>query len=145
MERSLAHLASAFRDMARSIAEHGSVLLVDEKGQLSPQMTHARPALSDQGHETFSRSIAEAVLIDALYLKEDVRDLGDLIERTGKKLTAIYVTHDHPDHYLGIGPLLERFPEARCFALPQVVESMHETMEIQGDQWELLFGDTCVV
>ena len=87
----------------------------------------------------------EAVLIDALYLKEDVRDLGDLIERTGKKLTAIYVTHDHPDHYLGIGPLLERFPEARCFALPHVVESMHETMEIQGDQWELLFGDTCVV
>jgi len=45
-------------------AEHGSVLLVDEKGQLSPQMTHARPALADQGHETFSRSIAEAVLID---------------------------------------------------------------------------------
>lgn len=45
-------------------AEHGSVLLVDDKGQLSPQMTHARPALSDEGHETFSRSIAEAVLID---------------------------------------------------------------------------------
>jgi glyoxylase-like metal-dependent hydrolase (beta-lactamase superfamily II) len=87
----------------------------------------------------------EAVLIDALYLKEDVRDLGDLIERTGKKLTTIYVTHDHPDHYLGIGPLLERFPEARCFALPQVVESMHETMEMQGDQWEMLFGDTCIV
>jgi len=45
-------------------AEHGSVLLVDEKGQLSPQMTHARPSMADQGHETFSRSIAEAVLID---------------------------------------------------------------------------------
>lgn len=88
---------------------------------------------------------SEVVLIDALYLKEDVRDLGDLIERTGKKLTTIYVTHDHPDHYLGIGPLLERFPDAKCFALPQVVESMHETMEMQGDQWELLFGDTCIV
>jgi glyoxylase-like metal-dependent hydrolase (beta-lactamase superfamily II) len=88
---------------------------------------------------------SEVVLIDALYLKEDVRDLGDLIERTGKKLTTIYVTHDHPDHYLGIGPLLERFPDAKCFALPQVVQSMHETMEMQGDQWELLFGDTCIV
>jgi len=93
---------------------------------------------------TLISGATEVVLIDAMYLKDDVRDLGDLIERTGKKLTTIYVTHDHPDHYLGIGPLLERFPQARCFALPQVVESMQETMEMQGDQWELLFGDTCV-
>jgi hypothetical protein len=34
----------------------------------------------------------EVVLIDALYLKDDVRDLGDLIERTGKKLTTISIT-----------------------------------------------------
>ena len=64
----------------------------------------------------------EAVLIDALYLKDDVRDLGDLIERTGKTLTTIYITHAHADHYLGIGPLMERFPDAKCVALPHVVE-----------------------
>ncbi|MFD0035703.1 hypothetical protein ACFVJK_47640 [Streptomyces sp. NPDC127172] len=29
----------------------------------------------------------EVVLIDALYLKDDVRDLGDLIERTGSEYT----------------------------------------------------------
>jgi len=87
----------------------------------------------------------EVVLIDALYLKDDVRDLGDLIERTGKKLTTIYVTHDHPDHYLGIGPLLERFPEARCFALPNVVESMKDNLELHADQWDLLFGDATLV
>jgi transcriptional regulator with GAF, ATPase, and Fis domain len=43
-------------------AERGSVLLVDERGQLSPHITHARP--SDEAQELFSRSIAEAVLID---------------------------------------------------------------------------------
>jgi hypothetical protein len=59
----------------------------------------------------------EAVLIDALYLKDDVRDLGDLIERTGKSLTTIYITHAHADHYAGIGPLLERFPDAKCVAM----------------------------
>jgi len=88
---------------------------------------------------------SEIVLIDALYLKDDVRDLGDLIERTGKTLTAIYVTHDHPDHYLGVGPLLERFPGARCFALPQVIESMKENMEMHADQWDLLFGDATIL
>jgi len=87
---------------------------------------------------------SEAVLIDAQYLKDDVRDLADLIERTGKQLTAIYVTHDHPDHYLGIGPLMERFPDAKCVALPHVVESMKESMELQRQQWAMLFGDACV-
>jgi glyoxylase-like metal-dependent hydrolase (beta-lactamase superfamily II) len=94
---------------------------------------------------TLVSGATEVVLIDALYLKEDVRELGDLIERTGKKLTTIYITHDHADHYLGFGPLLERFPEAKCVALPHVIESMQATMQAQADQWKLLFGDTCVM
>ncbi|MEW2121184.1 MBL fold metallo-hydrolase [Streptomyces sp. NPDC005474] len=93
---------------------------------------------------TLVTGATEAVLIDALYLKDDVRELGDLIERTGKKLTTIYVTHDHADHYLGIGPLLERFPGAKCVALPHVVESMKVSRQSQIDQWRLLFGDACV-
>ncbi|WP_342338204.1 MULTISPECIES: MBL fold metallo-hydrolase [unclassified Rhodococcus (in: high G+C Gram-positive bacteria)] len=87
----------------------------------------------------------EAVLIDAQYLEDDVRDLGDLIERTGKTLTTIYITHAHPDHYLGIGPLMERFPEAKCVALPQVVEAMKDNMEEHRQQWAMMFGDACVV
>jgi glyoxylase-like metal-dependent hydrolase (beta-lactamase superfamily II) len=86
----------------------------------------------------------EAVLIDAQYLKDDVRDLGDLIERTGKKLTTIFITHDHADHYLGSGALQERFPEAKCVALPGVIDSMKETLDVQMDQWRMLFGDACV-
>jgi glyoxylase-like metal-dependent hydrolase (beta-lactamase superfamily II) len=94
---------------------------------------------------TLVSGATEVVLIDALYLKEDVQDLGDLIERTGKKLTTIYITHDHADHYLGFGPLLERFPEAKCVALPHVIESMKESVEMQAEQWKLLFGDKCVI
>ncbi|WP_211754634.1 MBL fold metallo-hydrolase [Nocardioides gansuensis] len=87
----------------------------------------------------------EAVLIDAMYLKADVQDLGDLIERTGKTLTTIYITHAHADHYAGLGPLLERFPSARCVAMPHVVEAMREGMELHNQQWEALFGDTYVI
>ncbi|NMN98341.1 MBL fold metallo-hydrolase [Antrihabitans stalactiti] len=86
----------------------------------------------------------EAILIDALYLKDDVRELGDLIERTGKSLTTIFITHAHPDHFLGFGPLLERFPGAKCVAMPNVIEAMKESMELMERQWELLFGDSCV-
>ena len=87
----------------------------------------------------------EAVLIDAQYLKDDVQDLGDLIERTGKKLTTIYLTHGHPDHYLGVNPLLERFPEAKCVALPGVIEFMRHIHEDNMVQWRVLFGDTSVM
>jgi len=87
----------------------------------------------------------EAVLIDALYLKDDVRELGDLIERTGKSLTTIYITHAHADHYAGLGPLLERFPDARCVAMPHVIDAMKEGMELHTQQWAMLFGDACVV
>ena len=94
---------------------------------------------------TLVSGATEAVLIDALYLKDDVRELGDVIERTGKKLTTIYITHDHADHYLGFGPLLERFPEAKAVALPHVVESITQNMQLQIEQWRMLFGDTCIM
>jgi glyoxylase-like metal-dependent hydrolase (beta-lactamase superfamily II) len=86
----------------------------------------------------------EAVLIDAQYLKDDVRDLGDLIERTGKKLTTIYITHAHADHYGGSGVLQQRFPEAKTVALPDVIDNFKESMDLQVAQWALLFGDACV-
>jgi glyoxylase-like metal-dependent hydrolase (beta-lactamase superfamily II) len=93
---------------------------------------------------TIISGASEAVLVDAQYLTEDVRDLGDLIERIGKRLTTIYITHAHADHYLGVGPLLARFPDARCVALPSVIEAMKQTSQQQEMQWEMLFGDATV-
>lgn len=86
----------------------------------------------------------EAVLIDAQYLKDDVRDLGDFIERTGKTLTAICVTHAHADHYAGAEVLAARFPSARYVALPSVVTAIRDTIQQSQTNWDLLFADTCV-
>src|SRR3954452_24566826 len=74
----------------------------------------------------------ESVLVDAQYIDSDIAALGDLIESTGTKLTTIYVTHAHADHYLGIGALLERFPGARPLATPGVVEAIKATLDVQG-------------
>ncbi|MGK8486707.1 MBL fold metallo-hydrolase [Nocardia asiatica] len=86
----------------------------------------------------------EAVLIDAQYLKDDVRDLGDMIERTGKTLTTIYATHAHADHYGGAELLRDRFPTAKYVALPNVVNEIRDTLVSQQTEWDLLFGDECV-
>ena len=38
--------------------------------------------------------------------------LGDMIEQTGKRLTSIFITHGHYDHYYGLGQLVARFPDS---------------------------------
>jgi glyoxylase-like metal-dependent hydrolase (beta-lactamase superfamily II) len=103
------------------------------------------------GRGTFSPTTAtlvagrsESVLIDAQYMRADIEALGDLVERSGTTLTAIYVTHGHGDHYFGIGKLLERFPGARPIATAAVVEYIESTRESQTAQWQAMFGDGAV-
>ncbi|TML96552.1 MAG: MBL fold metallo-hydrolase, partial [Actinobacteria bacterium] len=72
---------------------------------------------------------SEAVLVDTLYTPDDVERLGTAIEATGKRLTTIYITHAHFDHYVGLGALLERFPQARGVALAPVAQLARENLE----------------
>lgn len=86
----------------------------------------------------------EAVLIDAQHIRSDVAALGDLIEQTGRRLTTIYVTHGHADHWYGAGDLLARFPGARVVATGGVVDYITESAELAAQQWSAMFGDRVV-
>jgi glyoxylase-like metal-dependent hydrolase (beta-lactamase superfamily II) len=80
----------------------------------------------------------EAVLVDTLFAPADVERLAEAITATGKKLTTIYITHAHFDHYFGLGTLLARFPDARGVALAPVAEFVTETHELNcglASQW----------
>jgi glyoxylase-like metal-dependent hydrolase (beta-lactamase superfamily II) len=83
----------------------------------------------------------DAVLTDTGHIKSEVSALGDMIEQTGKRLTTIYITHGHLDHFLGIGQLLERFPGARPVATAAVVADIKSTVAEQEKQWQTRFGD----
>ena len=87
---------------------------------------------------------AEAVLIDAQHIRSDVAALGDLIEQTGRRLTTIYVTHGHADHWYGAGDLLARFPGTRVVATGGVVDYITESAELAAQQWSAMFGDRVV-
>jgi glyoxylase-like metal-dependent hydrolase (beta-lactamase superfamily II) len=84
---------------------------------------------------------SEAVLIDAQHIRTDVAALGDLIERKGRRLTTIYITHGHADHWYGAGELLSRFPGARVVATTPVLEYINQAAEVEGQQWAAMFGD----
>jgi glyoxylase-like metal-dependent hydrolase (beta-lactamase superfamily II) len=66
----------------------------------------------------------DAVLVDALLTVRQAHDLVEWIDAHAKNLTAVYITHGHGDHWFGLGAVLDRFPDARAFALPSVIEQM---------------------
>jgi glyoxylase-like metal-dependent hydrolase (beta-lactamase superfamily II) len=86
----------------------------------------------------------EAVLVDTQYLQNDVNEVIRRIEASGSRLTTIFVTHAHADHYFGIETLLERFRGARAVALPSVVAAVRATNEAQRKQWRAWFGERAV-
>jgi glyoxylase-like metal-dependent hydrolase (beta-lactamase superfamily II) len=64
-----------------------------------------------------------AVVIDALRNREEAAELGALIRKLGLPLQAIFVTHGHPDHYIGARTLKEAFPAARILVASDAIKA----------------------
>jgi len=75
----------------------------------------------------------EGILIDALLTFENADQIAAWAKSFGKKITGIYITHGHSDHWLGLARLLEHFPEARGYAAPEVAGRA---------AWEAEFNET---
>jgi glyoxylase-like metal-dependent hydrolase (beta-lactamase superfamily II) len=88
---------------------------------------------------------SEAVLVDSQFIKEDVDALGDVIEQTGRRLTTIFITHGHGDHYFGSDRLAARFPGARIVATPDVAEYINSHHGREVKTFAALFGDQVAV
>jgi len=50
------------------------------------------------------------IVVDLLRSSKEAEMLADHIENSGKNLHAIFITHGHPDHYIGLGVFHSRFP-----------------------------------
>jgi glyoxylase-like metal-dependent hydrolase (beta-lactamase superfamily II) len=74
----------------------------------------------------------DAVLVDAFITVEQADALVRWVAASGKNLTTIYATHGHGDHFFGIGALLDRFPNARAVATPDVVKVMRQQASPQS-------------
>src|SRR3989442_11199395 len=62
----------------------------------------------------------EGIVIDALLTFENADQIAVWAKSFGKKITGVYITHGHSDHWLGVARLLEHFPEVRGYAAPEV-------------------------
>ncbi|WIX80407.1 MBL fold metallo-hydrolase [Amycolatopsis carbonis] len=81
----------------------------------------------------------DAVLVDPLMTVDQADALVEWVAAKGKRLTAVYVTHGHGDHWFGLAAVLRRFPLARALALPAAVEHMREQAAVASSFWEPRF------
>ncbi|EYF03136.1 Metallo-beta-lactamase superfamily protein [Chondromyces apiculatus DSM 436] len=63
----------------------------------------------------------EAILVDGQFMLADAEAVIAMVQASGKTLTTIFVTHAHPDHYLGLLPIQEAFPDAKVVSTASVV------------------------
>ena len=63
----------------------------------------------------------DGILIDALLTFDNADQIAAWAKRFDKKITGVYITHGHSDHWLGLARLLGHFPEARGYSAPEVV------------------------
>ena len=86
----------------------------------------------------------DAALIDTQWsLSNGHRVVAEILE-TGKHLKTIYISHAHPDHYFGLGPVTEAFPEAKVIALPAVARTINKQMFGKVGYWKNIIGPTNV-
>ena len=86
----------------------------------------------------------DALLVDTFLSDEQTAQLADWIAASERRLSTIYITHGHPDHFFGLKLLRDRFPEARALATPQVVDAMQAALRPESvvpvDQGEAVRG-----
>jgi glyoxylase-like metal-dependent hydrolase (beta-lactamase superfamily II) len=63
----------------------------------------------------------EGILVDTLVTLDQVDALAEWVRGFGKRITGVYITHGHQDHWIGLARLQEHFPQARGMATPEVV------------------------
>ncbi|MVT41898.1 MBL fold metallo-hydrolase [Chitinophaga oryziterrae] len=77
----------------------------------------------------------DAVLIDAQFTLADAEKVALEIKNSGKKLTAIYVSHSDPDFYFGLEVFKKYFPEVTAYASPATVANIMATAQKKLDVW----------
>lgn len=84
---------------------------------------------------------SDSVLVDVPFLLSDARRLVEMVKASGTRLTTVFVTHGHPDHWFTLCLFAQEFPDAKLVAHPEVAEQIEGIREKKYKQWKPVFGD----
>jgi glyoxylase-like metal-dependent hydrolase (beta-lactamase superfamily II) len=69
---------------------------------------------------------SEAILYDVFQLHSEATRLAEMIKQSGKTLKTVFISHAHPDHFMGLDVIVEHFPQSRIVSTPNVVGDIRE-------------------
>src|SRR5712671_5162596 len=84
--------------------------------------------------------VHEVMLVDAQLTRTNAERVLRQIKDTHKPLSAIYITHEHADHFLGLEVFREAYPRVRIIATSAVVSRIHKVYQEKIDKWKQLLG-----
>ena len=86
----------------------------------------------------------EAILVDGQNNARDGRAVADMIAASGKRLTAIFITHPDHDHFTGLSAIVQRFPGTPVYMTAAAIEEYNRGAEQRARMLPMMkqrFGD----
>lgn len=77
----------------------------------------------------------QAILVDAQFTLANAHRLVAELLELKRELTTIFITHLHPDHYLGIEVIKQVWPEARIVAYRQIADAINDAWDFKIAYW----------
>ncbi|MGW7267423.1 MBL fold metallo-hydrolase [Streptomyces sp. NPDC054842] len=78
----------------------------------------------------------EVVLVDPPLTAAQAEVVADRVRAGGRRLTHIFVTHAHGDHWFTAASLADRFPGAQVVATSGTIAQMHRAAQARAGFWD---------
>lgn len=77
----------------------------------------------------------DAILFDAQFAQSSAHRLAAMITENDVKPSRLYVSHFHPDHFLGLNVIKKAFPDIKVISLPQIADLINDAFDFKIEYW----------
>jgi len=77
----------------------------------------------------------EAMIVDAQFTLANAHRLTAEAIEIDREISFIFITHMHPDHFLGLSVLHEAFPKARVIAFGDCADEINSAYDFKIEYW----------